>query len=292
MVKPNLAVLGHPVAHSLSPAMHNAAIESLGLSSQYHYIAMDVRPGDLATTLDSLRNSGFVGVNLTVPHKEAGYRWAMETFGPNGVSVTARLCKAVNTLVFSGDRPLVPWADNTDGTGLFNYLRIEQKADVAGKSVMVIGAGGTARSIIAVACEKARHIHVANRTPDKAYSLESEFKGGGATITSSGLDPQALASHVTEADLIVNTTSAGLQDTAIPDFPWNWVKRNCLVVDVMYGKETPFLREARHHGLKAVDGLGMLVYQGALAFPHWTGQKPDTSVMFRAAFTVLEVRKL
>ncbi len=277
-----LAVLGDPVGHSLSPAMHNAAIRALGLDLVY--VAHRIAPKDLKNAIDGFRRAGYLGVNLTVPHKEAGYRLS-KTLSPE-----ARLAGSVNTLVFGPDGIA---GHTTDGAGLLRHLETEFGLKSKGKRIVIVGAGGTARSVAAAAgAAGAASVHIANRTVVKAETLAALLGSRSrGIVTASSLDPVELAHPVSEADLIVNTTSAGLTGAAIPRFPWKQAARSCIAVDVMYGKETPFLRDARKHRLKHTDGLGMLVHQGALAFELWTGKKPPVHEMFRAAGTQLKGRR-
>ncbi len=290
MAKANLAVLGHPVSHSLSPVMHNAAIEHLGLSDRFYYSKLEVLPENLPHFLDQLQRDDFAGVNLTVPLKEAGFDYALKTFGAERISPVSLRSKSVNTLVFRGSS--APFADTTDGTGLFNYLADRHGFEVNGRSVLILGAGGTARSVLAAALGTAGDIHIANRTPAKADAICAEFEEAATPVTASGLDPNELAHPVSNASVIINTTSAGLAGETIHGFPWGEVRDNCLVFDAMYGREIPFLTEARKHRLKAVDGLGMLVHQGALALSMWTGVSTAKfiGVMFEAAQDELNKR--
>jgi len=275
-----LAVLGDPMEHSLSPAMHNAAIRALGLDLVY--VAHRIAPKDLKKAIDGFRRAGYLGVNLTVPHKEAGYRLS------TALSPEARLSGSVNTLVFG---PNGITGHTTDGAGLLRHLESGFGLKAKDKRILIIGAGGTARSV-AAAAGGAASIHIANRTVAKAETLAALLGSRSrGIVTASSLDPLELSHPVSEADLIVNTTSTGLTGAAIPRFPWKRVKKSCIVVDVMYGKETPFLRDAKKHRLKHTDGLGMLVHQGALAFELWTGKKPPVREMLRAAEAQLKGRR-
>ncbi|MCW5829466.1 MAG: shikimate dehydrogenase [Deltaproteobacteria bacterium] len=274
-----LAVLGHPVSHSLSPAMHNAAIAALGLDLLY--IAHDVEPRNLDDVLKGLRKAGYLGVNLTIPHKEAAVRLCTK------ISPEARLARSVNTLRFGADGI---YGDTTDGAGLLDSLKAEFGFSPKGKRIVILGAGGTARSVAAALAGTAKTIHIANRTVEKADHLAALMnRAPGKTLfTSSMLDQLELAAPLQDAQLVINTTSASLTGAALPRLPWKILDTDTIAVDVMYGRPTKFLADAKRHGLRHSDGLGMLVHQGARALRIWTGRNPDTRIMREAARKALK----
>jgi shikimate dehydrogenase len=259
---PKLAVIGHPVAHSRSPSMQNAALGALGLED-WSYRAIDAAPGAFEMTVRELASVGYAGVNVTVPHKQAALALA------DAASEASQQIGAANTLVFDGKRIE---AHNTDADGLLASLPESPR----GRRVLVLGAGGAARAAIWALLWEGAEVEVWNRTPEKAAALCAEL--GGAAIT----DP-----HQDAYEAIVNTSSAGLggedpfdQLPLEPDL----FAAGQTVVDMVYGeRRSPLLEAAEKAGGAAVDGLEILVQQGARSLELWTGREPDLDVMRRAA---------
>ena len=249
--------------------MHNAALEALGIDAQY--VARDVPPAELAAALTDLRTSNAWGANLSIPHKEAVIP-LLDSLSPE-----AKAIGAVNTIVAKNG-----WltGHNTDALG---FMRALEQADlhVRGTDVVVLGAGGAARAVAYGLRQAGAKVAIWNRNPDRAYALAEEL--GLEAFLSDTLLPNAVRS----ASGLVNTTSVGLEQpdlSPIDDdlLPINWV------CDIVYRPlETRLLRVARQAGIVTVDGLGMLVHQGALAFEAWTGQPPDTKLMRAAALEQL-----
>jgi shikimate dehydrogenase len=245
-------VLGHPVAHSRSPAMHNAAFRELGLD--WHYVKLPVPPELFDETVRALPGSGYGGANVTVPHKLAALALA------DSSTSAARAIGAANTLTFGDEIN----ADNTDAGGFLAAL----DEPVVGRSALVLGAGGAARAVVwALANAGAAEVSVWNRTPARARELAAAF---GARAVGR---PES-------ADIVVNATSVGLHDGTLPlddlDAP-------ATAVELVYGSETPFTAWATERGARLVDGLEILVRQGALSFTRWTGLEPPLDTMRRAA---------
>jgi shikimate dehydrogenase len=243
-------VLGHPVAHSRSPAMHNAAFEELGLD--WHYVKLPVRPELFEETVRALPGSGYAGANVTVPHKVAALAIA------DTKTAMAEAIGAANTLSFEDGIE----ADNTDARGFLAAL----DEPVAGRSALVLGAGGAARAVVwALVDAGASEVSIWNRTPERAQQLAADF---GA------------APELRSADIVVNATSVGLHEGTLPlddlDAP-------ATAVELVYGADTPFTAWALAKGARIVDGLEILVRQGALSFTRWTGQEPPLDTMRRAA---------
>ncbi len=257
-----LGVLGWPVAHSRSPQMHNAALQALGLSG-WRYQLLPVPPQLLAETVRALPRAGFRGANVTIPHKEAALALADES------TEAARAIGAANTLVFEDRGAIV--ADNTDAPALIGALPFSPR----GKTAMILGAGGSARAAAwALLSAGAAQVRVWNRDPARARSMCSAL--GCIPVSRPG-----------PADLLVNCTPVGL------DGGWAEFKRLPLgadevamfqcVVDLVYARaETPLVAAARSRGVPIVDGLELLVGQGALSFERFTGREPPVEVM-RAA---------
>jgi shikimate dehydrogenase len=258
-----LAVLGHPVAHSRSPAMQTAALAELGLSEEWSYEAIDVAPDEFERLVRALPGRGFVGANVTVPHK-GGALAVAET-----LSETAREIGAANTLSFDGAEIR---ADNTDADGLLAAL----PASPSGARALVLGAGGAARAVVWGLLRNGAAVDVWNRTALRSSNLCEEL--GGRPVEEP--DP---ASY----DLIVNSTAVGLggEDPfeALPLTPAGFAAGQ-VVVDMVYGGEpTALLEAAEAGGAATVDGIEILVRQGALSLQIWTGRDAPLATMRAAA---------
>jgi shikimate dehydrogenase len=267
-----LGVLGWPVAHSRSPAMHNAALAALAMTG-WRYQRLPVPPALLAETVAALGESGFLGANVTIPHKQAAFALATHA------SPAAREIGAANTLTFADDGAIA--AENTDAPGLISALGVSPR----GMRSMVLGAGGSARAAAWALREAgASEVSVWNRTPARAEALARDL--GVRAVR----EPHA-------ADLLVNCTSVGLaagdglersasEDEALNQLglTFDQVGEYSHVVDLVYRPEsTRLLAAARAHGARAVDGLEVLVAQGALSFELWTGRQAPLGIMRRAA---------
>ena len=276
-----LAVLGHPVAHSLSPVMHEAALAAVGWSGRY--IACDVAPSDLEAALRGLRVLGFVGCNVTVPLKEAAARLATVC------SAEAARSGSVNTLALEADGVLR--ADTTDGRGLLAALREEVGFEAAGRRVVVLGAGGAARGIVgALLAAGARNVSVANRTLERARSLAATF---GTRVRPVALDVEALGPALASADLLVQATTVGMgtDGLPIPESALESLPVAAIVCDIVYAPpETALMRLARRSGHPVVGGLGMLAWQAALAWEVWFQRTGPVAVFRQAAGRALAGR--
>jgi shikimate dehydrogenase len=263
------AVIGFPVRHSLSPAMHNAAFTELGLD--WMYVACEVTPDDAAAAFAGARALGFGGLSVTIPHKAAALAAVDE------LSDTARAIGAVNTVVPLGDGRLR--GENTDGAGFLASLA-DEGFDPAGRPCAVVGAGGAARAVVhALAGAGAAEVVVVNRTPARAEEVAGVAGGAGRVGT---------AAHLARMDLVVNATPLGLAGSDALPFDGRLVGDGQLVVDLVPNPAvTPLMRAARQHGARVAGGVGMLVHQGALAFELWTGQPAPLAVMRAAAVEAL-----
>ncbi len=261
-----VGIIGDPVQHSLSPLMHNAAFEALGLD--WVYVPFPVKQGALRQALRALPALGILGANVTVPHKEAALRLVDEA------SQVARKVGAVNTIVVRSGRL---YGENTDVHGVRQALR---GVALQGSSVLVIGAGGAARAVL-VALEEAAvsQVIVANRTLARARSLQRRFSKPGFRVEAFPLtavnDPQCLS----RVRLVVNTTSVGLHGESFPTMAIKASPLDCVFFDLLYGRSTEFLRQARQARREVMDGTEMLLHQGAKAFRLWTGRRPPIEVM-------------
>ncbi len=268
---PLAGVIGHPVAHSRSPALHGYWLRHYGIAG--HYVPMDVAPENLAEVLRALPKAGFVGCNITIPHKEAALELA------DVVSDRAALIGAANTLIFLPDGKI--HADNTDGYGFIANLRagapdwIPELGPAA-----VIGAGGAARAIVAslleVGCPE---IRISNRSRSRADQLRTEF---GARVV---VYDWAQAGNMLEAAMtVVNTSSMGM--VGGPEFrvPLDALSPEAVVTDIVYTPlRTSLLTEAEARGCVTVDGLGMLLHQAVPGFERWFGHRPEVTPDLRAA---------
>jgi shikimate dehydrogenase len=260
-----VGIIGDPLAHSRSPAMHNAAFAALGLD--WVYVPFRVGGDDLAATVAAVRALGLAGINVTVPHKEAVLPHL------DRLSPLARRVGAVNTIV---NRAGVLCGDNTDVYGFARLLR-EMRVQVRGRHVVVIGAGGSARAVVAALVETgARRITIANRTLARARALARRWRA--APLRASGLHALRDAETLGDAAAVINTTSAGLADEAVP-VAAAATPRTCVFVDLLYGRDTPFLRTARRVRRRTCDGSAMLLHQGARAFWLWTARRAPLTVM-------------
>jgi shikimate dehydrogenase len=275
-----VGVMGWPIAHSLSPAMHNAAFEALGMN--WAYVPVPVRPGDVGPAVAGLRALGFRGCNVTVPHKEAVI--------PHLDHLPPRVARfgAVNTLILNRDRETCTLTgENTDVQGFVRALR-EEGFDPAGRQVLIVGAGGAARGVIYGLCSAGTaSVTVLNRTPERAQALVEDLaaSAGETVLRASALTPASLREQADKNELLVQSTTVGMWphvDASIwPDeMP---LPAHLAVCDLVYRPiETRLLRQARDVGATAIDGLGMLIAQGALSFEMWSGVWPPVDVM-RAA---------
>jgi shikimate dehydrogenase len=259
-------IIGWPVDHSLSPAMHNAAFEALELN--WAYAAFPVHPDRVGEAVRGLAAAGCGGLNVTIPHKRAVIEFCSST------SSAVEAIGAANTLVPDGVGGFR--ADNTDAAGFLRALDEQAALDLEGRDALVIGGGGAARAVVFALRGRGARVRVANRTPARAAEL-----GDPVPFVRDALDIVA-----GQSALVVNATSLGLHGDAPPDeLPLAGLGPGQAVVDVVYRPGgTPWLAAAAARGARPVDGLGMLLHQGAAAFAQWTGREPPLEVM-RAALT-------
>lgn len=257
-----LAVLGMPVGHSRSPAIHNAAFAALGMESDWSYEAIEVAAEQFAARVEAMPGDGFVGANVTVPHKEVALAVSEHR------SEVAREIGAANTLVFEGGETR---AENTDAVGLMKSL----PGPAAGRRALLLGAGGAARAVLWALLREGAEVGVWNRTQGRAAALCAEL--GGKLVR----DLAAV-----DYDLIVNTTSVGMDGenpfAALPLSPDSFAESQ-VVVDLVYAGDSRLLEAAGAAGAQTVDGLEVLVRQGAASFRIWTGVDPPLDVMREAA---------
>lgn len=253
-----LGVLGWPVAHSLSPAIQNAALAAVGLADRWRYQLLPVPPEVFDETVRSLPPLGFRGVNVTIPHKSPALALATDA------SPRASAIGAANTLLFQGDGHIL--ADNTDAPALIAALT--QHLEVAGCSALVLGAGGTARAAVwALLDAGAGEVYISNRTPERATELAMAFGERARAVAEAG--------SVADTDVLINCTSVGLDDTDGLEalaLSADQLRRHRVVVDFVYRSGgTPLTTAAESVDLPTIDGRELLVGQGAIAFELFTG---------------------
>ena len=268
---PLAGVIGSPIAHSRSPALHAYWLKRYGLKG--HYVPLDIAQSDLRDALRMMPKMGFVGCNVTIPHKEAILQIA------DVVTDRAALIGAANTLIFRKDGKI--HADNTDGAGFIANLR--QNAPhwkPASGPAVVFGAGGAARAVIAALIEVGvPEIRLTNRTRARAEAIKADF-GAKITVQEWVQAPAMLDGAAT----VVNTTALGMTGKSDFNVPLETLSPTALVTDIVYTPlTTQFLIEAQDKGCTVVDGLGMLLHQAAPGFERWFGQRPEVDEATRAA---------
>lgn len=279
-----IALLGHPVAHSISPQFQQAALDALGVEATYE--AWDVEPADLRSAVERLRSGDLMGANVTVPHKVAVMALV------DRPDALAERVGAVNTVVNRGG---LLEATNTDVAGIQRTFA-GAEVPLAGKRVTLIGAGGAARAVVVAMREAgAARVTVVNRTVARAAEL-GPLAGDELDLRFAPLDPEdpTFRSALQTADVVIQSTSMGMRhgpdETASP-VPAGSVGQGQVAFDLVYVPEaTPFLRDAAAHGAVAIGGLDMLIHQGAASFQLWTGFEPPLEVMFQAARGALAAR--
>lgn len=269
--------MGWPVSHSASPAMHNRAFESLGYNAVY--LPFPVSPPELPQAIAGLWALNAGGVNLTIPHKEAVVPLLA------GLAPSAELIGSVNTLV-RGESGWV--GHSTDGPGFIQAFRTGMEEEPAGLRFLILGAGGAARAVaFALAQSGAAAITLANRSPERAQDLAARLKSCySCGIAASPLDPAALRGIAPGVDALINTLPLGMHPRVeeIPPVPVEILKPPLIVCDLIYNpRPTRLLRMAAANGCRTLDGLAMLVAQGALSLELWTGLTAPAGLMRAAA---------
>lgn len=280
------ALLGHPVGHSLSPFMHNAAFKALGMNADY--ALFDVLPGDIPRTLDDLRKKNYGGVNVTIPHKEAACRFLA---AKHALTDTAKLLQSVNTVVFRPDGTLL--GDNTDAPGFLDALKEAFRASPRGKKILLMGCGGAGRALaLTCAMQGAESILVAdvNLAARRRLLLALRKAAPGLPVAGVSLDRARTAAR--GCDLIIQATPVGMHAGDPSLLPPESFHKGQLVFDLIYNPAvTPLLAVAKAAGARTANGLGMLLHQGVRAFRLWTGRKPPVAIMRAALAKALKARR-
>ena len=270
-----VGVIGDPIEHSRSPQMHNAAFAKAGLD--YVYVPFHVRSDDLADAIAGFKALNVVGINVTLPHKQAVIPYL------TSISREAELVGAVNTLTFVDDGI---HGDNTDAPGVLKALEEEGDMSVpVGQEVVVLGAGGSARAVVvALALGGVASITIANRTVERAVSLAEEMQQKTDILMHGmGLADDRLPDAVSRCMLLINTATASMDPTQPLLVSADWLQSNTIVYDIVYTPPvTPLMKAASERRCPTLGGIGMLVHQGAIAFEKWTGVTPCTETMHHA----------
>jgi shikimate dehydrogenase len=274
-------LIGDPVGHSVSPAMHNAAFRQLGLD--YIYLAFCVKKEDLSQAINGMRALSFSGFNVTIPHKTAVVPLL------NQVDDLASEIGAVNTIVNDNG---VLTGYNTDA-GAFLRSLIERRIDIQGRKVIIIGAGGAARAISFALMHSGANLYIHNRSSERAAILVEDLtRSSGRRVESSTLERRSLKKSLEYADMLVNTTSIGMTptDNETP-VPPEFLRAGLIVFDVVYNPlKTRLIRDADIAGATTISGIDMLVFQGADAFEKFTGKEAPLELMRREAIRQLEAQ--
>jgi shikimate dehydrogenase len=268
-----VGIFGAPIKHTGSPAMHNAAFGAFEMN--WAYLAFHVEPQNLRTALRGASDMGFVGINLTIPHK------IMVLDCIDDVDAEARKLGAVNTVSMEKGKLR---GFNTDGYGFLKAIKEDFNLSIKGKRVLVLGAGGAGHGIaVKCALEGAARVIVANRTPARIEPIAREIRGTKTEFLALALTAEEIRKVIHEVDLVVNATSVGLQEGDSLGLGADLFSPHLHVYDTIYRPaETELLRVAESAGAKVANGLSMLLHQGAKAFEIWTKRKAPLAVMRRA----------
>lgn len=268
-----VGVFGHPVAENPTVVMQEAAFNALNLN--WRYLTIEVLPEDLENAIKGLRAFNLRGINLTIPHKVEVLKYLDE------VSSAAKLMGAVNTVVRIDNKLK---GENTDGKGFMRSLTVDAQMDPKGKKVVVLGAGGAARAItVELALAGVQYITIVNRSESRGQIL-TDLLNSKTSAKTDFLIWDGTYSVPSDTDILINATSIGLSPNIDdkPDINYQSITSKMLVCDVIPTPMTPFLAEVRKRGADTLDGLGMLVYQGAIGFKIWTGLDAPIAVMHQA----------
>lgn len=265
-----LGIIGHPISHSLSPLMHNASFVADNVD--YAYVAMDVPPERLEYAVAGLASLGYVGFNVTMPHKESIIPFMDE------LDETARISGAVNTVII---RDTNLFGMNTDGSGFIEACK-ESGVEFAGKKALLLGAGGAAASIaVAVLGENLSSLTISNRTVSRAENLADKVRNIAREASLKTISLEAAARESVESDIIINTTYLGMKGYDSLPIPAEVLRSDQAVCDAVYLGEsvTELIRRGLEVGARTVSGDRMLLYQGVQAQRIWTGREPNVEVM-------------
>ncbi|MFX0032963.1 MAG: shikimate dehydrogenase [Candidatus Hodarchaeota archaeon] len=265
-----LGVIGHPIEHSMSPIMHNAAIQDLRLN--YVYIAFDIHPNTLKKAIKGIKTLNIKGVNVTLPHKERIIKF---------VDVLDDIAQKIKTINTIKNEDGILKGRNTDVEGAKKAL-LDAGCKIAGKQVLLLGAGGAAKAISYAIASEVEKIIIINRTKDRAKRLVNDLKNEiEFDIESKEYTDAIIREEINSSDILINTTPIGMfPNKEISPISKNYLHNRLFVFDVIYNPlETQLLRDSKEIGCRILGGLDMLVNQGALAFEWWTNKKPNIELM-------------
>ncbi|NLK63419.1 MAG: shikimate dehydrogenase [Fusobacteria bacterium] len=266
-----LCLLGHPVSHSKSPLMHNEQLENLGIDAKY--LAFDVLPENLGEAIKGLKSLGYLGANVTIPHKEEAMKYV------DNLTDEAKNIGAINTIYIKDGKT---YGDNTDGRGFILSLVNDGGFDPKDKIALIIGAGGASKAVATkLLLAETKKIYLYDIDTVKMNSLKEHLMNFGKDTEVITIKKDELNNTAKISELIVNCTPIGMKETDITLIDENCFNNNQMVFDLIYNPEkTKLLQNAEKKGARILNGLGMLVYQGGLSFEKWTNKKPDTKKMF------------
>ena len=275
-------VFGYPVSHSLSPVFQNAAFDSLSLD--FVYIPFEVKPVFIKEAIEAIRFLNFRGINLTIPHKKDGYYLVDE------LDEEAKHLKVVNTIK-NEDGKLIGYI--TDGSGFVRSIKEDGKVELKNKNVYLLGAGGAGWAISgAIVKEKIRKLLITNRTMEKAIAIKNHLKENFNFTNAELIDfKNRNEINFQDIDIIINTTSIGMKEGDIVLIKEEKIKKNIFIYDIIYNRKTELIKTAEKLNLPHLDGLSMLVYQGAISFEIWTGKKAPIDIMKNSLYNFLKEKK-
>ncbi len=265
-------VIGDPIEHSLSPAMHNAAFEALKLDCVF--LAFKVGLSQVEDTLRGMRSLGIRGLNVTMPDKNAVISYL------NEVNEIAKFLGSVNTILNDDGRLL---GFSTDGEGASRALK-EYGISLSGKKLLLLGGGGAAKAIAYTLSQELEELTLLNRTPEKTNALVDGLKKLGRKVSNGPLSESTIEDSLKDADILINATNVGMLPVERSLLKSEWLRPDLTVMDIVYNPlETKLAKDAKEAGAKVISGLEMLIYQGAASFEIWTGKPAPVEVMRKAA---------
>jgi shikimate dehydrogenase len=276
-----LCIIGHPISHSMSPLMHNIALNDLNLD--YVYVAFDVTPKNLQYAINGMRALNIRGMNVTIPHKVTVLSYL------DSIDPIAQKIGAVNTIKLEDGHI---YGKNTDAGGFIRAIE-DASIDISEKDVLLLGSGGAAKAVSYALIQKISKLTILNRTKHNATDLVNKLKKESEIpIFAKKLEETTLTDEVQEVDLVINATPVGMypsqQESILSS---NMLQKDLIVFDLIYNPlETKLIKDARKVGCKTINGLDMLISQGALAFEWWTNKKPNTNLMKRKLIEFLSER--
>jgi shikimate dehydrogenase len=272
-------VIGEPIEHTLSPIMHNAAFQAVGLD--YVFLAFRVKPAEVEAAVNGIRALNIRGLNVTMPHKTAIINHL------DRVDLSAQIVNSVNTVL---NKENLLFGFNTDGVGAVRALK-ENGVELKGRKVLLLGAGGAARAIAYAMAKEADELAVLNRTVKQAQALAKLLERSfNKKIASGSLSPSDVETNIRDSDILINATSVGMKPkpNESPVTP-KMLRKNMAVMDIVYNPlETQLAKDAKAAGAEVISGVEMLIYQGAASFEIWTGKSAPVEVMRQAALNHLQ----